>query len=643
MCGFAGYLGWEAPLDECAEVLDRMGRAIAHRGPDDHGVWLDQSAAVGLVHRRLAIIDLSVQGHQPMVSASGGTVIAFNGEIYNHRTMRLELERAGKRFRGHSDTEVLVEGFEHWGVDETLRRANGMFALAVWERGSRTLHLARDRMGEKPLYYSSSGHRLLFGSELGALRSHPTFDPALDPGALANFLRLSYVPAPSSIHANAKKLLPGVRISFQREGPSLIARESRYWELAEAVRQGLSRRNRPCDAAAVMDEADRRLSEAVALRMEADVPLGAFLSGGIDSSLVVALMQKQCARPVRTFTIGFDEPGFDESVHAAAVARHLGTEHTAHVLTAQDALRVVPELAHVHDEPFADASQLPTLLLSRMTRKRVTVALSGDGGDELFAGYNRYVTAQRLLAVMPALPRALRLALAALLRRTPPATWDALLGKLPIVPSRPGEKMHKLASVLTADGAPGYYDRVASRFPDPLTLVASDVETPWRPDVSWMDATSATAVDQLMYLDARRYLPDDVLVKVDRATMSVGLEGRAPLLDHNVVAYAWSLPLDFKLRGLEGKWILRRLLERYVPRELFTRPKAGFAVPVAAWLRGPLRDWAESLLCTQALVRDPLLRANAVRSVWHAHQQGRSDHHEVLWNLLMYRSWREAH
>lgn len=643
MCGFAGYLGWEAPYPEAVAVLQRMAAAVAHRGPDDEGVWVDSPSAVGLAHRRLSIIDLSKQGRQPMASASDRLVIAFNGEIYNHRTLRLELESAGKQFRGHSDTEVLLEGFEQWGIDETLRRTNGMFALALWERDSRTLHLARDRMGEKPLYYSMRGNVLLFGSELGALRAHPAFDATLDPGALANFLRLSYVPAPLSIHASAKKLRPASRISFELRDGRLRSHESPYWKLEDVARKGLLEREEQRSAAAILDQTESRLLEAVGLRLEADVPLGAFLSGGIDSSLVVALMQKQCSRPVRTFTIGFDVPGFDESAHAAAVARHLGTEHTTHVMTADDALRAVPELASVYDEPFADASQLPTLLLSRMTRKSVTVALSGDGGDELFAGYNRYLTAQRFFAVKAALPRAFRKTGAALLRSVSPATWDGLLGKLPILPSQSGEKMHKLAAALTVDSAAEYYERVASRCADPLSLATADTEPVWQPDVSWMSSLPATALDQLMYLDAARYLPDDILVKVDRATMSVGLEGRVPLLDYNVVEHAWSLPIKFKLRGFEGKWLLRRLLERHLPPQLFDRPKAGFAAPIAVWLRGPLRDWVESLLSPQALARDALLRPEAVRSLWDAHLLERADHDDVLWNVLMYRSWREAH
>jgi len=640
VCGLAGYLGWAAAPTDVRATLEAMGRAIAHRGPDDHGVWMDADATIGLSHRRLAILDLSQSGHQPMSSASGRLVIAFNGEIYNHRALRKELEGAGVSFRGHSDTEVLLEGCERWGIHETLRRTNGMFAIALWDAHERALFLARDRVGEKPLYYAATARRVVFGSELRALRAHPAFDASIDAGALANFVRLSYVPAPRTIYSAARKLSPGACIRFRLRGDALEMEEFRYWQLENAVRVGLARRADSGDAEAHLDEMEALLSEAVALRMEADVPLGAFLSGGIDSSLVVALMQKQSVRRVRTFTIGFDDPGFDESKHAEAVARHLGTEHLTHVLTAQEALRAVPELGAIYDEPFADASQLPTLLLSRVTRGHVTVALSGDGGDEVFGGYNRYVTAGSVLAVSARIPGMLRGPLARVLRDVSPGSWDRLLRHVPALPSQAGEKLHKLAGAIQARSVGQYYEHVASRFSNPLELINSDGEPAWPGNSAWM--REASPADELIYLDMMRYLPDDILVKVDRATMSVGLEGRIPLLDHRVVECAWALPSSAKIRGLEGKWLLRRLLERHLPRSLFDRPKAGFAVPVASWLRGPLREWADGLLSTEALGRDPLLNATAIRALWREFQEGRSSNHDVLWNLLMYRSWREA-
>ena len=643
MCGIAGFIrpsvDWDA--EKLGRVATRMSSAVGHRGPDDAGEWVDPAAGVAFGHRRLSIIDLSAAGHQPMQSQDGRWVLSYNGELYNTPQLRAALTETGIRLRGSSDTEVLVESFARFGVVETLRRADGMLALAVWDRRDRTLSLARDRMGEKPLYWGWQGRTLLFGSELKALRRHPDFRGELDRSSAASMLRYGYVPSPWSIYQGISKLDPGTVLQVDPSAPG-EERRTAFWSLRDVV-------SRPRPSARpdedVVDELDGLLRRSVLSRMAADVPLGAFLSGGIDSSTVVALMQAQSSSPVQTFTIGFEEQGYDEATHAKAVARHLGTDHTELYVTPQDALDVVPLLPAMYDEPFADSSQIPTHLVSALARRSVTVALSGDGGDELFGGYTRYVFHRSVWGKLARIPAPARAVAARAIRRVPPARWDALGARagaaLPAaVPrARLGEKLHKGAGMLAARDPEQVYRPLLSHWSDPGSAViggsehADLVVDPSR----W--ATLADPTERMMYLDAMGYLPDDILVKVDRAAMAVSLETRVPLLAPELVEFAWSLPLEAKIRNGQGKWPLRQVLNRYVPRELVERPKMGFGVPVGDWVRGPLRSWADDLLSAPALVADGLLDAEVVGRTWAQHRSGERDWSYPVWNVLMLVAW----
>jgi asparagine synthase (glutamine-hydrolysing) len=632
MCGISGFLaGGELPAEH-SRTLDAMTNALAHRGPDDRGTWADEAAGVALGHRRLSIIDLSPEGHQPMHSASGRYVIVFNGEIYNYRELAAELRTIGIGFRGHSDTEVMLAAVEQWGFEQALRRANGMFAIAMWDRADRRLHLARDRVGKKPLFYGWAGSTLLFGSELKALIQYPEFAPRVDPGALALFLRHDYVPAPWSILQGVYKLLPGTVLSLDRgdavrgaASHSPRAQSRHYWDPLEVLGNSLASRVR-CSATEARKELDGLLRDAVALRMHADVPLGAFLSGGTDSSTVVALMQAQASRPVRTFSIGFDDPRHDEAGRARAVARHLGTDHTELYVSGVDALSLVPELPRMFDEPFADSSQIPTALVARLARRHVTVALSGDGGDELFCGYGRYMRALRVWRWHRRIPRLLR---------------SALLAPLGGHADREARdsRLAQLAGELATDSAAAIYlNRVSRwRFPDNVVRGAHEHVTPFT-DATLRPATDDTA-HALMYLDFVTYLPEDILAKVDRTTMAVALEARAPLLDYRVVEYAFRLPLSMKLRGGEQKWLLRQVLRQYLPEALVDQPKRGFGAPVDGWLRGPLREWATELLDPARLAREGHFEVAPVSAIWNEFLAGRRKWHTHLWNILMFQEW----
>ncbi len=642
MCGLAGFFRPQGLAQDAQAQARRMADQLVARGPDDSGVWADEPAGIALAHRRLAIVDLSPAGHQPMASSSGRYVIAFNGEIYNHARLREELTRAGlaPAWRGHSDTETLLAGFDTWGLEATVRRSVGMFAFAVWDRQARVLVLGRDRLGEKPLYYGWQGDTLLFGSELKALKEHPSFAAPVDRDALALLMRHNAVPAPYSIYRGIHKLLPGTLLTVAQRGRETAPIP--YWDARQVVRDGLAGpfQGTPDEAVARLDAL---LREAVAQQMMADVPLGAFLSGGVDSSTVVALMQAQSRQPVRTFTIGFHEAGYNEAKHAAAVARHLGTDHTELYVSARQAMDVIPRLPALYCEPFADASQIPTFLVSQLARRHVTVSLSGDGGDELFGGYPRYLLGQRLWGRLSRLPAGLRRGLAGAIQVLPPAAWNCLLGPVqPLLPARwarPGDRLHKGAALLAARSSAEFYRGLVSHWSEPAALVLGAQEPPTVLTDPARQPRTDGFVHQMMALDLVSYLPDDILAKVDRAAMGVSLETRVPLLDHRVVEYAWTLPLVCKLRAGEGKWPLRQVLYNYVPRELIERPKMGFGIPLDSWLRGPLRDWGESLLEASRLRQEGYFDVALVRAAWDEHLSGQRNWQYLLWDVLMFQAW----
>lgn len=621
-----------------------MADAIRHRGPDDGGTWTDEQVGLALGFRRLAILDLSPSGHQPMVSASGRFILAFNGEIYNHHEIRHRLEQEGARFRGTSDTEVLLEAADAWGPERMFHEAWGMFAVALWDRSERTLVLGRDRLGKKPLYYAPLPSALLFGSELKALRAHPAFDDRIDPDALTSYFRFAYVPEPTSIYRAVRKVPPGAFVVF---GPAQASRTVYYWRAVDVARQGLSRRGAAPDDAGALNDLDVLLRDAVKRRMEADVPLGAFLSGGIDSSMVVALMQAQSTRPVKTFTIGFDVEGYNEAEAAKAVAAHLGTDHTELYVTPAEARDVIPRLPHVYDEPFGDASQIPTCLVSELARRAVTVTLSGDGGDEVFGGYTRYAWAASIWRRLESRPRAMRRSAARVMQYVPASWYDTAYGAVrPLVPARlrqslPGDKAHKLAAVMDVGSPDELYLRLLSQWHDPEAVVVGGREPEWASVLEAIREAVPDFTERMMLADLTGYLVGDILVKVDRASMAVSLEARAPLLDHRVIEWSWGLPLAFKRRHQTGKWLLRQLLYRYVPPSLVERPKMGFGVPVDAWLRGPLREWAHALLDTSRVRREGLLQPEPIERMWREHQSGRRNHQYRLWVALMFQAWRE--
>lgn len=651
MCGFTGFLGGTLQdIATRAATLEAMANRILHRGPDDGDTWCDGDSVVGFGHRRLAIVDLSQAGHQPMAAASGRYVIAYNGEIYNHLEIRRDLEAAGHApaWRGHSDTETLLAGIDAWGVEQALRRATGMFAFALWDRQTRTLTLGRDRLGEKPLYYGWQGfgaaRAFLFGSELKALHAHPAFEKQIDRDALCLYMRHNNVGAPHSIFAGISKLPPGhlLDVSLHAPKPALRA----YWSGAAVAADGAARpfQGRPEEG---VDALDALLRDAIGGQMMADVPLGAFLSGGVDSSTVVALMQVQSNRPIKTFSIGFHEDAYNEAEHAAAVARHLGTDHTELYVTAREALDVIPKLPSLYDEPFADSSQIPTYLVSQLARRHVTVSLSGDAGDELFCGYNRYQITASLWGRLSAMPAGVRSAMAWGLTRVSPDRINRLAGSVKAAGRwrNIGEKIHKGAGVMAARSSEELYRGMVSQWQSPSDIVVGGHEPDTvltRPDDR---LAGLNDVERMMALDMLTYLPDDILAKVDRASMACSLESRVPFLDHRVVEFAWRLPLEYKLRresqGYTTKWALRQVLYRYVPVELIERPKMGFGVPIDSWLRGPLRDWAEELLSEARLRREGYLNPAPIRQKWAEHLGGQRNWQHPLWCVLMFQAWLE--
>jgi asparagine synthase (glutamine-hydrolysing) len=636
MCGVSGFVGAPGESAALADMARAMIATLRHRGPDDQGVWSDGEAGVGLSQARLSIIDLSPAGHQPMVSASGRYVIVYNGEVYDTAPLRAELEAKGVAFRGHSDTEIILEACAAFGVAAATRRLVGMFAFALWDRRERTLHLVRDRLGIKPLYYGLFGTTLVFGSELKALRAHPAVEAELDRAAMAAFVRFNYVPAPRSIYRNIFKLPPGHILSLR---PGAAPDIACYWDLRAIARQGVRAPVAWSDAEAE-EQLHRMLSEAVRLRMVADVPLGAFLSGGIDSSTVVALMQAQSPRPIKTFSIGMAAEGYNEAEHAKAVAGHLGTEHTELYVDPAHARDIIPNLPHWYDEPFADSSQIPTFLVSELTRRHVTVALSGDGGDEVFGGYSRYLWGEMLWNRAAAIPAPLRRVAGGALARLSPSAWHRLAALLParLRPSHLALKAQKVAAALAAPDSGAFFRRLVTGWDEPLVRGAEAGG-----GVLWdrsVEADIPAFMERMQYLDTVTYLPDDILCKVDRASMAVALEARVPLLDHRLVELSWRLPRRLKVRDGQGKWLLRQVLYRHVPRALVERPKMGFGIPVGDWLRGPLRDWAEDLLSVEALEKDDLFHAAPIRARFADHLAGRGQWDMPLWGILMAQAWR---
>lgn len=639
MCGITGQFSGSKG-HQLERTVAMMAATLYRRGPDDGGVWVDEAVGIALGHRRLSILDLSPAGHQPMASSCGRYVIAFNGEIYNHLQLRGRLK--GQDWRGHSDTETLLACFAAWGMEKTLESAVGMFAVALWDRETRTLVLARDRIGEKPLYYGWQGDSFLFGSELKALKAHPAFKAEIDRGALALLLRHNYVPAPYSIYEGIHKLPAGTYLqlrSGQREVEPVA-----YWSLAEVAERGMASPFSGSDEDA-LDQLEQHLGAAVRKQMVADVPLGALLSGGLDSTAITALMQANSSRPVRSFTIGFDEREYDEATHARAVAAHLGTDHTELRLSGSDALALVPQMPSMYDEPFADSSQLPTHLVMKLARQHVTVALSGDAGDEMFGGYNRYFLAPKVWRRLGWMPLPLRRAMGAGLTALPSEMINRLAGPLARRAgiAHPGDKAHKLGHRLRAmRSMDDLCVSLVSEWPDAESMVVGGFMPPNLLDERARWPRLADPVARMMALDGLTYLPDDILVKVDRAAMAVSLETRAPFLDRDLIEFAWSLPMHMKIRNGQGKWLLRRLLDRYVPGELVERPKMGFGIPLDAWLRGPLRDWAESLLAENRLRREGYLKPAPIRAAWKAHLAGQASYGYRLWSVLMFQAWLES-
>lgn len=625
MCGLTGFWHFRATESEqeVSERVRRMADTLTHRGPDDWGAWVDPAVGIAFGFRRLSVIDLTPSGHQPMLSEDNRWVIMFNGEIYNYRDLRIELEQCGFRFRGTSDTEVILAACSAWGAQTAIPRLWGMFAITLWDRKEGILLLARDRLGKKPLYYTQMGHVFMFGSELKALKAHPAFKGEIDRDALTLYSRYGYIPAPYCIYQNVRKLPPG---HYAVVTNGMAPRLHCYWNAREMVETGLTNPVSFSDIEAV-EELDHLLRDAVARRMIADVSLGALLSGGVDSSTVVALMQAQSSRPVKTFSIGFQIADYNEAKWAKAVAQHLGTEHTELYVTPEEAQAVIPQLPDLYDEPFADSSQIPTYLVCELARRYVTVSLSGDGGDELFSGYNRYGQAEKIWTRLRSVPLPVRRMLA--------KAFHCLRA------GSASDRLLRLSPWLSVNNENELYQRFVSLWNEPGELINDGHE----PETPWLDSSLSVNLpnftERMMYLDLVTYLPDDILVKLDRASMGVSLEGRCPLLDHRVVEWVWRLPLALKARDHQRKWLLKQLLYRYVPATLIERPKMGFGIPMDVWLRGPLRDWAESLLDERRLRQEGFFCTELIQHSWDAHLSGRRDEQHRLWVVLMFQAWYE--
>lgn len=647
MCGINGFFNAKS-LSLNSPAISLMNKALTHRGPDAEGSWQDDSANLVIGHRRLAIQDLSPQGAQPMHSVSSRFVIAFNGEIYNHLILREELSNQGlnPNWRGHSDTETLLACFSAWGVSNTLKKLVGMFAIALWDREKRLLTLARDRLGEKPLYWGWQGESLYFSSELKALKANPFFKTEIDRNSITLLLRHNCIPAPYSIYKGINKLKSGhyVQIPLSNLEHAQKAKPISYWSFNHIVETGLNDlfTGSPQQATDTLEEA---LLKSINDQMLSDAPLGAFLSGGIDSSTIVALMQAQSSSPIKTFTIGFDDEGYNEAKHAKTIAKHLGTNHTELYIQASDALNVIPKLPGIYSEPFSDSSQIPTFLVSELASQHVKVALSGDGGDELFGGYNRYLMAQNIWKKSRKVPKPARELISNLLLAVPPTKWDDIFNHISPVLPKPlrirtaGDKVHKLASVLGLDNNYEYYRALTSHWQQPERLVIGSYEPTTL--ASSYDAWPKTDSFEhtMMAIDAQTYMSDDILVKVDRAAMANSLETRVPFLDHRIVELAWKMPLEYKIRSGEGKWLLKQVLFRYIPKELIERPKMGFAIPLHDWLRTSLKDWAEALLDENLLRQQGFFHTEPIRKMWLEHLSGKYNHQDHLWSILMFQLW----
>lgn len=625
MCGITGFINLKNDQNAAAlnATVSRMSDAFIHRGPDGSGAWCDEESGIALGHRRLAIIDLTAAGHQPMASSNDRYVITYNGEIYNFPALKQRLEAKGKTFNGTSDTEVLLSAIEEWGLTETLKEINGMFAFALWDKHNKTMHLARDRMGEKPLYYGWSGDVFLFGSELKSLRAHPDFRADIDRQALSLYMRHSYIPAPLSIYKGIHKLPPASFLTIPLKGAK-NTQPTLYWNLKDIAEKGT---HNPLEISfeQAVDELDTRLYDAVQSRMLSDVPLGSFLSGGIDSSLITALMQKGSTNTVKTFCIGFEEAAYNEAQHAKEIANHLGTNHTQFYVTAQEARNIIPSLPTIYDEPFADPSQIPTYMVAKLARQHVTVALSGDGGDEGFAGYSRYHLTQKINNVLGPVPHSLRCAMA------------GILTKLPI-----GGRAQKLLQIMDFKTPEDLYALIMAQWKDSNIVLENKTSPLIATNDTIAHADLPHLVDHMTYTDMCSYLPDAIMVKVDRASMAASLETRAPLLDHTLIEFAWALPRTMKFNHGEGKRILRTLLERYIPKPLFDRPKQGFGIPHGQWLRGPLREWAETLIEPKRLKEEGFLNPELIHQKWQEHLSGKQDWSYFIWNVLMFQAWYEA-
>ena len=641
MCGITGFFDTTHSLSSETQLntVTRMSDSIRHRGPDDSGAWVDAESGIALGFRRLAILDLSPTGHQPMQSADERFAIVFNGEIYNFASLHDELLKLGHTFRGTSDTEIMLAAICQWGLRPAVQRFNGMFAFALWDKRERSLSLVRDRLGIKPLYYGWAGKTLLFGSELKTLRAHPDFHGEIDRDALTLFLRYSHIPAPYSIYRGVNKLPPACILTIRADQHPGDGHPEAYWSAREAVINGLAQPFAGSEIEAI-DALESQLTRSIGLRMIADVPLGAFLSGGIDSSTIVALMQKQSSRPVKTFTIGFNETGFDEAQYAKAVSRHLGTDHTELYVTPETARAVIPRLPMLYDEPFSDSSQIPTFLVSELARQHVTVSLSGDGGDELFGGYDYYFWGKRIWDSIRWLPMPLRRAVASGLGLISPQCWKNLFKNSGLPYS--ADIIQKISRMLASPTPDIIYLDLVSHWKQPEQVVIGGKEPLTYITGPAQRVKIPTFTEQMMSQDLVTHLPDDILTKVDRATMGTSLEARVPFIDdHEVVEFAWTLPLGMKIRHGKGKWILRQVLYRHVPQQMIERPKMGFGVPIDSWLREPLRPWAENLLNEKRLCQEGYFNPEPIQQKWREHLSGKRNWQFYLWDVLMFQAWLE--